>query len=49
MAVLQAKYGDSYLDLAKDGDVQLRMITQGDVDVAFGRTRANEAHSPRTY
>jgi hypothetical protein len=49
MAAFQPKDGDSYLDPAKDGDVQRVTIKQGDGDVVFGGTRASEAYSPRAH
>jgi hypothetical protein len=49
MATFQTKSGDSYLDLAKGGDIQLGMITQGDIDIVFRKAHASEAYSPRAH
>jgi katanin p60 ATPase-containing subunit A1 len=49
MAALQGKYGEAYLDLAKESDVELGMITRADVELAFGRTHASEVYDPKVY
>jgi katanin p60 ATPase-containing subunit A1 len=49
MANLQEKYGEGYLDMAKESEIVLGMITQEDVEIAFRRTKASEVYNPKVY
>jgi katanin p60 ATPase-containing subunit A1 len=49
MANLQQKYGEGYLDMAKESEIELGMITHADVELAFGRTKASEVYNPKVY
>lgn len=49
MERLQEKYGESYLDVAKESEVELELITSQDVYTALSRTKASEVYNPKVY
>ena len=49
MGIMQEKYGESYLDMAKEEEMELDLITSDDVYLAMKRTKASEVYNPKVY
>ncbi|OHT13176.1 Katanin p60 ATPase-containing subunit A-like 2 [Tritrichomonas foetus] len=49
MNELQEEYGDAYLDIVHEDQLELGMITEEDVNTALSRTKASEAYNPKVY
>lgn len=49
MNQLQEEYGEQYLDVVKEDELELELINCADVDLALSRTKASEAYNPKVY
>ena len=49
MNELQEQYGDAYLDVVQEDQLELGLITEKDVELALSRTKASEVYNPKVY